>query len=74
MLFERNCLVDVEPIRVNDRLLAKVDAQSLVDFFSLRSKNEWVARVLSQSMPTACASRIGGKVLFTNAGGRTGEI
>jgi hypothetical protein len=67
LLFERDRLVDVEPIRVNDRLLAGVDAQSLVDLFSSRSKDERVARVLPQAAPTTGASHVGGKVLFTDA-------
>ena len=67
LLFECDRLVNVEPIRVNDRLLAGVDAQSLVDLFSPRSKDERVARVLPQAEPTMGASHVGGKVLFTDA-------
>jgi hypothetical protein len=67
LLFECDRLVDVEAIRVNDRLLEGVDAQSLVGLFSPRSKDERVARVLPQAVPTMGASQVGGKVLFTDA-------
>jgi hypothetical protein len=67
VLFECDRLVDVEAIRVNDRLLEGVDAQSLVGLFSPRPKDERVARVLPQAVPTMGASQVGGKVLFTDA-------
>jgi hypothetical protein len=63
-LLQRDCFFDVERIRVHDQFLAGVDAQLLVDFFSQWSKDEWVARVLPQAVPTAGAFSIGGKVLF----------
>ena len=76
LLFERDCLFDVEPIRVHDHLLAEVDAQLLVRFFGLRSKDERVAGVLPQAVPTAGAIHVSGKVLFTecNAAANKGEF
>jgi hypothetical protein len=65
LLLERECLVHVEPIRVHDRLLARVEAQSFAGLLCKRRKSERVARVLTQAMPTACASYVGGKVLPT---------
>ena len=64
MLFERQCLLDVEGIGINNCPLAMIDTQPLVDFLGLRSKDERVTRVLSQHPPTAGAFCISFKVLF----------
>ena len=64
VLFERKCLVKVERIGVNNRALAIVDPEPLVDLLGPRSKGKRVTRVLAQCAPTAGAFCITGKVLF----------